>query len=114
MAPPTSAQFYFLRGILTCGFFLNLCIIYSPVRGWTDGDDLYDEAPRASLGRSSSEAATDPSPTHNGMKEATSHSAPPANNAGGGPEVSMDRIESSAIEEDVDNRGRQISPVKKK
>ena len=60
--------------------------------------DSEDGVPRASLALSSSEMATDPPPTQDGPGEATSHSAPPAPNAGGGTEVLMAEVNSSTTE----------------
>ena len=58
---------------------------------------------------SSSETATDPPPTQDGPGEATSHSAPPVPNAGGGTEVLMAEVNSSAVEENTEDQGRKTS-----
>lgn len=94
-------------------FLLHLCTICSHVHGRPGGDDSDDGVPPASLGWSSLEAATDPPRTHDGMGEATSHSAPSATHGGGGPEVLMVEVGASAME-DMENRGRQTSPGHKK
>ena len=75
-------------------------------------DDSDDGVLRASLARSSSETATDPPPTQGGLVEATSYSAPPAPNAGGGTEVLMAEVNSSATEENTKDQGRKTSSGK--
>ena len=72
-------------------------------------DDSEEGVPGASLARSSSDTATDPPPTQGGLGEVTSHSAPPAPNAGGGTEVPMAEVNSSAAEENTEDQGRKTS-----
>lgn len=72
-------------------------------------DDSDDGVPRASLARSSSETATDPPPTQDEPGEATSHSAHPAPNAGGGTEVLMAEVNSLSAEENTKDQGRKTS-----
>lgn len=86
---------------------LQLSPFYSPQRDLPDEADTEDGVPAASLARSSTEMATDPPPTQDRPGEATSHSAPP--NVGGGTEVLMAEVKSSAAEENTEDPGRKTS-----
>ena len=59
------------------------------------------------MARSSSDTAIDLPPTQGGLGEVTSHFAPSAPNAGGGTEVPMVEVNSSAAEENTEDQGRK-------
>lgn len=54
--------------------------------------------------------STDPPPAQRGLGEVTSHSAPSVPKAGGATEVSTAGVNSSVVEENMEDRGRQTSP----